>query len=413
MTISEPFWQSVRAQFPILFNQGTPLYYLDSGATTQSPQCVLDSLLHYYTHDRANIHRGVYSLSERSSEQYEAVREKVRNFLNGGSVKEFVFTKGTTESLNTIAEGFLRKKIIEEMAKKGRDTVCVTEMDHHANFIPWQRVAHECGAKFVVIPTTDEGELDQESLEKNINERVILFAFPHVSNVLGTVNPVSEITKRAREYGVITVIDGAQSVGHLRVDLREIDCDFYVFSGHKMYAPFGAGLLYINRRVHSQFSPYQVGGGIVTKVTREETGFQPLPTMLEAGTPSIGDVIALGEAISFLEKIGMDTIYEHEKWLTRYTLERLAEISSLRLYGAASERLGIFSFDLENIHPHDVATLLTSRGVAIRPGHSCAQPLMDRFDLTGLTRASLGCYNTQEDIDALIEGIHYTKEKIG
>ncbi len=404
-------WSEIRKQFPVLNHADEPVIYLDSGASTQLPQRVIDRLSHYYSHDKANIHRGVYPLSERSTLQYEESRAKLHSFLQTKTATDIAFTAGTTASLNIVADAFFRPLLQEK--KPTRKVILTTLMEHHANFIPWQRLAADFSLELKVVPVNSLGELDLDYLHQHLNDEVLLFAVTHVSNVLGTVNDVETLCHRAKKLGIYTIVDGAQSVAHLPINLVEMGCDFFAFSGHKMYGPCGIGGLYVREALHKGMHPYQVGGGIVKDVSVEKSSFQRFPMLLEAGTPSIADAIALGEAVDFLEEIGMDNIQEHEQQLSAYAFDRLKQIDFLNILGDASHRNGVFSFAIETIHPHDVASLLSMNSVAVRPGHSCALPLLKAFKVNSLTRVSLGCYNNEQDIDGLVDALYFAQNTLG
>ena len=397
---------AIRKDFPILASQvhGKPLIYLDNAATSQKPECVIDALTRFYQRDNANIHRGVHQLSERSTQSYEAARGKVQRFLNAANTREIVFVSGATEGINLVAQTFGRKNV------GAGDEVVISAMEHHSNIVPWQMLCEEKGAVLRVVPINDRGEMEFEQFEKLLNHRTRLVAVSHVSNALGTINPVREIVKTAHGRNIPVLIDGAQAVPHMRVDVRSLDCDFYVFSGHKVFGPTGIGVLYGRERLLEDMPPWKGGGDMIRSVTFAKTTYNDLPYKFEAGTPNIAGVIGLGTAIEYLDEIGMDAAAAHEQDLLQYGTRALESLSGLRLIGTAREKAGVLSFVIDGVHPHDAATILDLEGVAVRAGHHCAQPVMDRFGVTATTRASLAFYNTREDIDALVAGIQKVKE---
>ena len=397
---------AIRKDFPILASQvhGKPLIYLDNAATSQKPECVIDALTRFYQRDNANIHRGVHQLSERSTQSYEAARGKVQRFLNAANTREIVFVSGATEGINLVAQTFGRKNV------GAGDEVVISAMEHHSNIVPWQMLCEEKGAVLRVVPINDRGEMEFEQFEKLLNHRTRLVAVSHVSNALGTINPVREIVKTAHGRNIPVLIDGAQAVPHMRVDVRSLDCDFYVFSGHKVFGPTGIGVLYGRERLLEDMPPWKGGGDMIRSVTFAKTTYNDLPYKFEAGTPNIAGVIGLGTAIEYLDQIGMDAVAAHEHDLLQYGTRALESLSGLRLIGTAREKAGVLSFVIDGVHPHDAATILDLEGVAVRAGHHCAQPVMDRFGVSATTRASLAFYNTREDIDALVAGIQKVKE---
>jgi cysteine desulfurase/selenocysteine lyase len=396
----------LRKDFPILREKvhGKSLVYLDNAATTQKPEAVLKTLDDYYRHTNANIHRGVHLLSEKATAQYEASREKVRAFLNAKATSEIIFTRGATEAINLVAQTWGRQNL-----KEG-DEVLLTTLEHHSNIVPWQMIAAERGAKVTVVPINDQGELDLVELGKRLTPRVKLMALTHVSNALGTVNPVKEIVSRAHAMGVKVLVDGAQAVPHTPVDVQALDCDFYVFSGHKVYGPTGIGALYGKYELLDAMPPYQGGGDMIASVTFEKTLYKKPPHKFEAGTPAIAEVIGLGAALDYVSAIGLTAIAAHEKELLEYGTGLLKKISEVRLVGTAAHKAGVLSFTLGDIHPHDIGTILDRQGIAIRAGHHCAQPVMDRFGIPATARASLGLYNTKEELDILAQGIQKVLE---
>lgn len=391
----------IRENFPILGQKvyGKPLAYLDNAATTQKPLCVIDAVSNAYRNVNANVHRGVHFLSQQATERMEAARETVRRFIGAGSTEEVVFTRGTTESINLVASSFARAFL------KSGDEVMVSEMEHHSNIVPWQLLAERVGFKLRAIPVTADGLLDMEAFRNMFTERTKLVSVAHVSNVLGTVNPVREIVQTAHGHGVPVLIDGAQSVPHLPVNVRELDADFYAFSGHKVYGPTGIGVLYGKRELLEKMPPYQGGGEMIAHVSFEGTTFNGLPFKFEAGTPDYIGAVALAEALDYLSAIGMEAVDRRERQLCSYALDAMGTIPDIRIIGNASDRCGVVSFLLGDIHPSDVGILLDKLGIAVRTGHHCAEPLMQRFGIPGTVRASFAIYNTEAEIDALVAGV--------
>ena len=392
----------VREDFPILSRTvyGKPLIYLDNGATTQKPLCVLDAMREEYLNVNANVHRGVHWMSQQATDLHEAARETVRKFINARSTTEIVFTRGTTESLNLVASSF-----VEGCMKEG-DEVIVSTMEHHSNIVPWQLQEQRKGIVLKVIPMTDEGELLLEEYEKLFTERTKLVSVTQVSNVLGTINPVKEMIRIAHEHGVPVMIDGAQSVPHFAVDVQDLDCDFLAFSGHKVYGPTGVGVLYGKEKWLDKMSPYQGGGEMIEHVSFEKTTFERPPLKFEAGTPDYVATHGLAKALDYVSALGMDNILAHEQDLTHYALQQLREIEGMHIYGHVGDSGdAVISFNVGNIHHMDLGTLLDQLGIAVRTGHHCAQPLMDRLGVLGTVRASFGLYNTREEVDALVSGI--------
>ena len=391
----------IREDFPILSRTvyNRPLVYLDNGATTQKPRCVVDAITDEYYSANANVHRGVHFLSQQATELHEASRETVRKFINARSTNEIVFTRGTTESINLLAYSFG-----EAMMKEG-DEVIISTMEHHSNIVPWQLLAERKGIKLRVIPITDEGELVMEEYERLFNGKTRLVSVMHVSNVLGTVNPVRRIIDTAHSHGVPVLIDGAQSTPHFAVDMQELDCDFFAFSGHKIYGPTGVGVLYGKEEWLDRLPPYQGGGEMIKNVSFEKTTFNELPYKFEAGTPDYVATHALAKALDYVSEIGMDNIQRHEQELTRYATERMAEIPGMRFIGTAPGKDAVISFLVGDIHHLDMGTLLDRLGIAVRTGHHCAEPLMRRMGIEGTVRASFGLYNTKEEVDILVAGI--------
>jgi cysteine desulfurase / selenocysteine lyase len=392
----------VREDFPILKlpMRGKPLVYLDNAATSQKPQTVIDTLTRYYTEENANVHRGVYLLSERATRAYENARLTVQRFINAASPREIIFTRGTTESINLVASSYGRKHL------KPGDEVVISWMEHHSNIVPWQMLCEETGAILRVVPINDAGELLLEEYEKLLNPRTRLVSIVQVSNALGTINPVREIIALAHRWNVPVLVDGAQAVPHLKVDVQALDCDFYAFSGHKMYGPTGIGVLYGKAELLEAMPPYQGGGDMISSVTFEKTLYNALPYKFEAGTPYVAGPIGLAAAIDYLEALGLDNVAAHEHDLLGYATEAVAAIPGVQLIGTAREKASVLSFVLDGVHPHDLGTILDQEGIAIRTGHHCAQPVMQRFGVPATTRASLGLYNTREEVDALVAGIH-------
>ncbi|MEE9338961.1 MAG: cysteine desulfurase [Methylococcaceae bacterium] len=393
--------EKIRADFPILKQQirNKPLVYLDNAATCQKPQAVIDSISHLYSHEYANVHRGVHTLSVKATDRYEGAREKVKNFINANSTKEIIFVKGTTEAINLIAQTFGKANI-----KKG-DEILITAMEHHSNIVPWQMLCEETGAILKVAPINLQGELIYDEFEKLLSDKTKLVSVVHMSNALGSVNPVEKIIAAAKAKNIPVLLDGAQAIPHMSVDVQKLDCDFYVFSGHKLYAPSGIGVLYGKQALLEAMPPYQGGGDMIRKVTFEETEYNSLPHKFEAGTPSIADVVGLGVAIDYLTEIDMDKIAAYEAELLSYATEKAKQIKGLKIIGEAKEKGAILSFVLDKIHPHDIGTMLDSLGIAVRAGHHCAMPVMDFFQVSATARASFAMYNTEQEIDYLMDGI--------
>jgi cysteine desulfurase/selenocysteine lyase len=392
----------IRKDFPILHQQirSKPLVYLDNAATTQKPQAVIDVLVYYYTAQNANIHRGIHFLSEQATQAHEAAREKVRAFLNAARKEEIVFVRGATEAINLVAQSYGRKFI------GPGDEIVISWMEHHSNIVPWQILCEQVGARLRVIPINDAGEIEMEDYERLLNERTRLVAIAHISNALGTINPVRQIIQIAHRRNIPVLVDGAQAAPHLRVDVQDLECDFYVFSGHKLYGPTGIGVVYGKAALLEAMPPYQGGGEMIRAVTFERTLYNAIPYKFEAGTPHIAGAIGLGAAIDYIHGVGLDRITAYEHGLLTFATEALSDIRGLRIIGTAKEKAAVISFIVEGIHPHDVGTVLDDEGVAIRTGHHCAQPLMTRFGVPATARTSLAFYNTKEEIDALVRGIH-------
>ena len=399
----------LREDFPILRQKvhGKPLVYLDNGATSQKPQAVIDAVNQFYTAENSNIHRGVHYLSERATAAYEVAREKVRRFINAEADNEIIFVRGTTEAINLVAQCYGRTFL------KPADEVIVSAMEHHSNIVPWQMLCEQTGAKLRVIPINHDGELVIEEFSRLLNERTKFVSITHVSNALGTIVPVKEIAAAAHERGIPVLVDGAQAVPHLRVDVRDLGCDFYAFSGHKMFGPTGVGVLYGQRELLDAMPPYQGGGDMISLVTFEKTHYNVLPYKFEAGTPHIAGGIGLGAAIDYLLGLDWAALAAHEHRLLRYATDALGSIDGLRIIGTAKEKAGVLSFVLNNVHAHDVGTILDQEGVAVRAGHHCAMPVMQRFGVPATTRASFAFYNTTGEIDVLAQAIHQVRKVFG
>ena len=399
----------IRADFPILAEKirNKPLVYLDNAATCQKPQAVIDSIVHLYSHDYANVHRGVHTLSVRSTDKFEGARTKVKDFINAASEKEIIFVRGATEAINLVAQTYGKANI------KAGDEILITAMEHHSNIVPWQMLCEQTGAILKVAPINLQGELIYDEFEKLISDKTRLVSVVHMSNALGTINPVKKIIAAAHAKGIPVLLDGAQAIPHMAVDVQDLDCDFYVFSGHKLYGPSGIGVLYGKQALLEAMPPYQGGGDMIRKVTFEETEYNTLPYKFEAGTPSIADAVGLGAAIDYLNAIGMDKIAAYEAELLTYATEKAKQIKGLRIIGEAEHKGAILSFVLDKIHPHDIGTMLDSLGIAVRAGHHCAMPVMDFFEVPATARASFAVYNTKEEIDVLMKGIESLIEVFG
>ena len=398
--------ERIRSEFPGLHQniKGKPLVYLDNAASTQKPQRVIDAISGFYAHDYANIHRGVHELSERATQAYESVRLKVQAFMGAASEREIIFLRGTTEGINLVAECYGRNHVGEG------DEVLITTMEHHSNIVPWQMLCERSGAELKVVPISDRGELEMDELEKLLSAKTKIVAVGHISNALGTINPIRTIIELAHAHGVPVLIDGAQAAPHIGIDVAELDCDFYTISGHKMFGPSGIGALYAKEALLEKMPPYQGGGDMISSVSFEKTTYNRLPFRFEAGTPNIAGTIGLGAAIDYLNGIGMEGIAAYEEELLDYGTEALREIQGLRIVGEANHKASVLSFVLDGIHPHDIGTILDQEGIAVRTGHHCAQPVMDRFGVAATARASLAFYNTREDIDRLVQGIATVRE---
>lgn len=405
-TYSTINWKTIRNQFPVLQQEvnGKPLVYLDNGASSQMPQPVIDRLNAYHSNEHANVHRGIHSLSQKATDAYEATREKVKDFINAGSLEEVIFTTGTTDSINLVAHSYGRTYL-----KEG-DEIIVSQMEHHANIVPWQMIAEQTGAVLKVIPMDENGNLMMDAFHAILSEKTAIVAIIHVSNALGTINPVEEIIEAAHAKNAVVLIDGAQSVPHTKVDVQALDADFYTFSAHKMCGPTGFGILYGKKELLNKIPPYRGGGDMIDKVTFEKTTYNDLPHKFEAGTPPIAAGIGLGAAIDFLNEIGMDNIAHREAELLEYATKKLSAIEGLRIVGQANQKASVISFLLDGIHPTDAGTIMDKEGIAVRTGHHCAQPVMDYYNIPGTLRASISFYNNEDDIDRLAEAIIYTKE---
>lgn len=398
--------QRIREDFPILKQMvhGKPLVYLDNAATTQKPRPVIDALACFYCADCSNIHRGVHALSERATREYENAREIIRDFINAERLEEVIFVRGATEAINLVASSYGRKYL------KDGDEVVISAMEHHSNIVPWQIVCEQTGAKLRVVPMNDRGELLMDEYDRLLGPKTKFVAVSHMSNALGTINPVREIINRAHAWNVPVLLDGAQAISHLKVDVRELDADFYAFSGHKLYGPTGVGVLYGKEKHLDVMPPYQGGGDMIRSVTFEKTLYAKLPAKFEAGTPNISGGIGLGAAIQYLNRLGLENIAAHETELLARATDAVQEIPGVRLIGIAAKKASVLSFVMEDAHPHDVGTILDQEGVAIRTGHHCAQPVMQRFGVPATARASFALYNTFDEVDALVRALHKVRE---
>ena len=397
---------AIRNDFPILHQEiyGQPLVYLDNAASSQKPVQVIDAVSDYYRNDNANVHRGVHRLSQRATDAYEGARSKVRGFVNAKSDKEIVFVRGATEAVNLIAQSFVRPML------SAGDEILISHMEHHANIVPWQMLCEQTGARLKVIPMTQVGELDLSGLENLLTERTKIMAIGHVSNALGTVNPVKEMIEKAHAKGIPVLVDGAQAVPHMMVDVQDLDCDFYVFSGHKMFAPTGIGAMYGKQALLEEMPPWQGGGDMILSVSFDHTQYNELPYKFEAGTPNISGAIGLGAAIDYMQYIGIEKIAQHEHDLLVSATEKVSDLAGVRIIGTAQNKASVLSFMIEGVHPHDVGTIFDQQGVAIRTGHHCAQPVMQFFGIPATARASFAFYNTMEEVDALVDGIKKVQE---
>jgi cysteine desulfurase/selenocysteine lyase len=398
--------QRVRRDFPILGQKihGKPLVYLDNAATTQKPQAVIDAMVRSYAEDNANIHRGVHLLSERATQAYELAREKVQHFLNAAQSREIIFVRGTTEGINLVAATYGRARVGQD------DEVLITEMEHHSNIVPWQLLCEEKGAHLKVLPITDEGELRIDLLDGMLTDRTRMVAVNHVSNSLGTINPIKTIVEKAHQRGIPVLVDGAQAVAHIPVDVQALGADFYAMSGHKLFGPTGIGVLYGKAALLAAMPPYQSGGDMISAVTFKKTTFNVLPNKFEAGTPNIAGAVGLGAAIDYLGTLDLDAMRAYEDDLLAYGTRALTSLPGVRLVGTAAQKTSVLSFVMENVHPHDIGTILDQEGVAIRTGHHCTQPLMERMGVPATARASLALYNTKDEIDALVRALDKVRE---
>ena len=393
--------EAVRSRFPIFSREvhGQPLCYLDSGASAQQPDVVIDTVSQLHSDQYANVHRGVHTLSMESTELYDGAREKVRAYLNAASLKEIIFTRGATESVNLVAQSYARPKL------QAGDEILITHMEHHSNIVPWQLVCEQTGAVLKVVPINDRGELEMDAFHELLSERTKLVGLVHISNALGTVNPVAEVIEAAHAKGIPVLVDGAQGAPHAPVDVQALDVDFYVFSGHKLYGPTGIGVLYGKESLLEAMPPYQGGGDMILSVRFEGTEYNALPYRFEAGTPNISGAVGLGRAIDFVNEIGIEAIAAHEQALVEYATDQLSAIEEVKIIGTAEHRAGLVSFVIEGVHPHDIGTMLDSYGIAIRAGHHCAQPVMERFGIAATARASFGMYSTREEVDRLVDAV--------
>lgn len=398
-------FEKIREDFPVLNQQvnGHPLVYLDNSASSQMPKQVADRIDHYHRHEHANVHRGIHTLSQKATDAYEEARSKVQKLIHARDEYEIIYTTGTTDSLNLVVNSYGYKNLSEG------DEIILTEMEHHANIVPWQMMAKETGAVIKVIPVTDSGDLDLEGYKNLLNDRTRIVSLVHVSNALGTINPIKQIAELAHEQGAVCVVDGAQAVPHKSIDVQDLDVDFYAFSAHKMCGPTGFGILYGKKHLLDEMPPYRGGGDMIDKVSFEETTYNVVPFRFEAGTPPIAAAIGYSSAIDYLTNIGMEHIEEREHELVEYALERVSKIKGLKLVGKSNTRASVISFVFDDIHASDLGTILDKRGIAVRTGHHCAQPILRRFGVPATTRASLSFYNTKDDIDKLVDGIEYVK----
>ena len=398
--------QNIKSDFPILSQKinGHELVYLDNAATTQKPKVVIDSINEYYRKTNSNIHRGVHTLSQKATEQYENARNKIANFINSESEKEIIFVRGATEAINLVANSYVRPLLNQD------DEIIISQMEHHANIVPWQMICNEIGAKLKILPMNQKGELIVKKLENIINEKTKFIAINHVSNSLGTVNPIEHIVKIAHKNKIKILVDGAQAIQHIPIDIRKINADFYCFSGHKIYAPSGIGVLYGKKELLDEMHPYQGGGDMIKSVTFEKTIYNDVPNKFEAGTPNISGAIALGTAIDYVTTLGIENIAKHEAELLEYATKKISKISGIKIIGNAKNKASVLSFVIENVHPHDIGTIMDAKGVAIRAGNHCNQPVMDFYSIPATARASFAIYNNKEDVDKLMDSIEKTIE---
>ena len=401
--------ERVRSDFPILHQRvnGHQLVYLDNAATSQKPKAVIDAIVRYYEHDNANIHRGVHYLSQRATEEFESARKVVQSFINAAEPREIIFVRSATEAINLVAQTYGRQHL------GIGDEVLITAMEHHSNIVPWQLLCEEKQAKLQVAPINDRGELIPAEFERLLNSRTRIVALGHVSNALGTINPIKQITAMAHARNIPVLVDGAQAAPHVRIDVQQLDCDFYAFSGHKIYGPTGIGVLYGKAAVLEAMPPYQGGGDMISSVTFEKTTYNKLPHKFEAGTPDMSGAVGLRAAIEYLNRVGIENVAEYEHELLTYATQRVSAIPGVRLIGTAKEKAGVLSFIMDGVHPHDIGTILDQEGIAIRTGHHCAQPVMQRFGVDATARASFALYNTKEEVDVLVRGIQKVQEVFG
>ena len=400
--------EEIRKDFPILDQEinGAPLIYFDNAASTQKPKAVIDAIKSYYENDHSNVHRGVHSLSIRATDLYEASRKKVADYINANSTDEIIFTKGTTDSINLVASSLT--KSIQPL-----DEIVITTMEHHSNIVPWQELCRRTGASLKVAPIDDNGELIIDELERLLCKDTKILALTHTSNTLGTINPIKEIITMAHHLNIKVLIDGAQAIGHQNIDVQDLDCDFYAFSGHKLYGPTGIGVLYGKEDLLNELEPYQFGGEMILKVTFDETTYNSLPYKFEAGTPNIAAAIGLGKAIEYIESINLNACVKQENVVTEYSLKKLKDLSNIKLIGNSENRSSIISFTIKNIHPHDIGTILNQRGIAMRTGHHCTMPLMDFYEIPGTIRASFSFYNTESEVDEMVAALQTACEMLG
>ena len=398
--------QNIKSDFPILNQKinGHDLVYLDNAATTQKPKVVIDSINEYYRKTNSNIHRGVHTLSQKATEHYENARNKIANFINSESEKEIIFVRGATEAINLVANSYVRPLLNQD------DEIIISQMEHHANIVPWQMICNEIGAKLKILPMNQKGELIVNKLENIINEKTKFIAINHVSNSLGTVNPIEHIVKIAHKNKIKILVDGAQAIQHIPINIKKINADFYCFSGHKIYAPSGIGVLYGKKELLDEMHPYQGGGDMIKSVTFEKTVYNDVPNKFEAGTPNISGAIALGTAIDYITNLGIENIAKHEAELLEYATKKISKISGIKIIGNAKNKASVLSFVIENVHPHDIGTIMDAKGVAIRAGNHCNQPVMDFYSIPATARASFAIYNNKEDVDKLMESIEKTIE---
>jgi len=398
--------EQIRKDFPVLGRdaRGKPLAYLDNAATAQKPRAMIEAVHHYYAHYNANIHRGVHALSEEATQAYEEAREKLAELIGAPEARELVFVRGTTEGINLVSQAYLRPRL------QAGDEILITHLEHHSNIVPWQLLCEQTGAVLRVAPIDDRGEVEVEAFERLLGPRTRMVAVGHVSNALGTINPVRRLIELAKQQGAAVLLDGAQAVPHLTVNVADLDCDFYAFSGHKMYGPMGVGGLWARGEILEEMGPYQAGGEMILSVSFERTTYNRVPHKFEAGTPNIAGAIGLGATVDYLRSIDLAAAWAHEDSLLDYATERLREVPGTRIIGTAREKAGVLSFTLEGVHPHDVGTVLDQDGIAVRTGHHCAQPVMQHFGIAATTRASFAMYNTREEVDRLIAGLHRVNE---